>query len=238
MKVYIGQTRSGALVQRLSELGFGEMTVRGELPSYRGPYAFDNGVYRDWTAGVPWEGGIPMKDGVPTRKSPIHPEGEWVADINWLDENLLGGGIEGAVLWPPDFIVAPDRVAGGLDSLRMSAGFAYELRWWGWNEVALAVQDGMTPRDVDPVRNLFSVIFVGGSGDWKLATAETWVKYAHDHGLRCHIGRVGTVKKVAWAKRIGADSIDSCLPLWSTEKLDAFVAAVRGERAQQDLFGG
>lgn len=237
MKVYIGQTRSASLVGRLTELGFGEMTVRGELPSYRGPYAFDNGVYRDWTANVPWEGGIPVKDGVPTRKSPIHPSGEWHADIRWLEENLLGGGLEGTVLWPPDFIVAPDRVTGGQASLRMSAEFGYALRCLDWNEVALAVQDGMTEQDVRPVVGLFSVIFVGGSSEWKARHAHRWVDFAHAHGMRCHVGRVGTVRKVAWAKRIGADSIDSCLPLWTTEKLDAFVAAVQGDLPQQDLFG-
>lgn len=237
MKAYIGQTRSASLVARLQQLGYGEMTVRGELPAYRTPYAFDNGVYRDWTADVPWTGGIPMKDGEPQRKSPIYPERDWVADVNWLEENLLGGGIEGQVVQPPDFIVAPDKVMGGLDSLRMSAEFAYQLRAIDWDEVALAVQDGMTSTDVDRYRNLFSTIFVGGSLDWKIKTGAQWVEYAHRHGMRCHVGRVGTVDRVLWAKRIGADSIDSAFPLWKTSRLDDFVNAMNGTLPQQSLFG-
>jgi NADPH:quinone reductase-like Zn-dependent oxidoreductase len=81
------------------------------------------------------------------------------------------------------------------------------------------------------------VLFVGGSLPWKLATGERWVRFAHAHGRRCHIGRVGTPRRVAWARRIGADSIDSCLPLWSRENLDAFVAAVRGEQAATAQLG-
>lgn len=228
MRVYIGQTRSHALVARLRSLGYGEMTVRGELPSYRSPYAFDNGVYRDWSADVPWEGGVPMKKGVPIRKSPIHPEADWKRDIEWLEAALTdGGGVDG-VLYPPDFIVAPDMVGGGLASLKMSAEYAYQLRALEWNKVALAVQDGMTVADVTPYLSLFSHLFVGGTSEWKGKTAHRWVEFAHKNELRCHIGRVGTVAKVEWAKRIGADSIDSCLPLWSTEKLDAFIDAVNG----------
>jgi len=239
LKVYVGQTRSAALVSRLSALGWGEMTVRGELPSYRTPYAFDNGVYRDWTAGVSWEGGIPVKKGKALRKSPIYPERAWWSELQWLEENLLGGGLEGSVLYPPDFIVAPDRVAGGLASLRMSAGYAYELRCMDWDRIALAVQDGMAPADVDSVRDLFSVLFVGGTSSWKARNGQLWVDYAHEHGLLAHIGRVGTIDKVAWAIRLGADSIDSCFPLWTTPRINAFIDAVEGRapQAQPRLFG-
>jgi len=58
---------------------------------------------------------------------------------------------------------------------------------------------------------------------WKLRSAREWVRLAHRHGIKAHVGRVGTERRVAWARRIGADSIDSCLPLWSEENLERFL---------------
>ena len=49
---YVGQTRSRTLIARLAALGLGELVVRGELPARRRPFAYDNGCYRDWRAGV------------------------------------------------------------------------------------------------------------------------------------------------------------------------------------------
>jgi hypothetical protein len=45
--------------------------------------------------------------------------------------------------------------------------------------------------------------------------------------MPCHIGRVGTYNRTRWARRIGADSIDSALPLWSEENLQRFLAGLR-----------
>lgn len=73
------------------------------------------------------------------------------------------------------------------------------------------------------------MVFVGGSLRWKVATGARWVQLAHAHGRRCHVGRVGTPRRAAWALRIGADSIDSCFPLWSRTNLAEFVAALRGQ---------
>lgn len=56
--------------------------------------------------------------------------------------------------------------------------------------------------------------------------ARAWVRFAHARGMPVHIGRVGTARRVRWARRIGADSIDSCVPLWSRENLDVFAAAL------------
>ena len=107
----------------------------------------------------------------------------------------------------PDFAVIPDIVAGGLASLVFSLS---SLRWlphgWPWY---LAVQDGMEPRDVLPHVNEIGGLFVGGTMEWKLRTGETWVTFGHAHDLPVHIGRCGTVARLVWARRIGADSADS-----------------------------
>lgn len=50
--------------------------------------------------------------------------------------------------------------------------------------------------------------------------------------MACHVGRVGTAKRVAWARRIGATSIDSSLPLWSVENLRSFRVAVDGRQLE------
>jgi len=90
----------------------------------------------------------------------------------------------------------------------------------------LAVQDGMAAADVRAAIAGFGGIFVGGTLSWKLQTGASWVRLAHELGLPCHVGRVGTARRVRWARRIGADSIDSCLPLWSKEQLAGFVSAL------------
>lgn len=169
---------------------------------------FDNGAYAAWKAGQPFD------------------EAAWLGVLERLGE----------VAELPAFAVAPDVVAGGRDSLALSS------RWLGQLverrvPAYLAVQDGMTDDEVlATLREGFSGVFVGGTLEWKLATGARWVALAHQVGLPCHIGRVGTPPRVEWAAEIGADSIDSCLPLWSQGNLDAFVGALRRSRRQAQLF--
>ena len=106
------------------------------------------------------------------------------------------------------------------------------------NPKAKALQDGWTAEvvrvcSIDPrPEGQFDGIFVGGSLPWKLATGAQWVTFAHERAMPCHVGRVGTPKHVAWARRIGADSIDSCTPLWAEANLERFVRALEPEPAQ------
>jgi hypothetical protein len=199
MIVYVGQTRSRALMATLDRHAVREFVVRGELPARRTSFGFahDNGAYRDWRAGRAFN------------------VVRWDRDMRWIS-------YRGIV---PDFVVVPDIVAGGLASLAWSAA---------WRDVVpaefpayLAVQDGMTARDVIPHLARYAGIFVGGSLPWKLATGAAWVQLARERGLRCHIGRVGTAARVRWARAAGATSIDSCLPLRAEEHLAAFLAAIR-----------
>lgn len=210
MDVYVGQTRSRALIERLRDLGFGECTQRNEWPPRRYPWVLDNGAFGDWKAGREFNG------------EEFRSACEWSSALPASER--------------PRWAVCPDRVATGTDSL------AFSLTWLDSYESAfpglswyLAVQDGMTEADVTPVAGRFAGLFVGGTLPWKIRTGEQWVRLAHRLGMPCHIGRVGTPRRVAWARRIGADSIDSCLPLWSSAKLDAFVAAVGATGVQSSM---
>ena len=178
------------------------MTNRGELPPRRHPFAFDNGAFVDWRKGRPFD------------------ESTYLRQLDVL----------AALPTRAAFMVAPDVVAGGLKSLEMSVSWLPRLR--GLAPVYLAVQDGMRRRHVAAVLDQFDGIFVGGSLDWKLETGAAWVAFAHRHQRPCHVGRVGTAGRVRWARAIGADSIDSCLPLWSTQKLNTFRAALAGTQLE------
>ena len=142
----------------------------------------------------------------------------FMADLDWI-ANLDT---------MPDFVVAPDIVGGGAASLELSRHWCKQLAGF---DAYLAVQNGMTP-GLD--HGGFAGIFVGGDLPWKLATGGAWVQWAHSIGLPCHIGRVGTPNRVHWARSIGADSIDSCLPLWSADNLRRFALAL--EQPQMTIW--
>ena len=208
MRVYVGQTRSRALIAELTALGFGECTQPREVPPRRRPWFLDNAAFSAWRAGQPFdEAGF----------------------LSALTSDAVASS-------PPDFVVCPDIVAGGLESLSFSLGWLERCAsTLPGQRFYLAVQNGMTEADVLAALDGFAGIFVGGDLPWKIRTSAAWVGLAHRHGLPCHIGRVGTARRVAWARRIGADSIDSCLPLWSRANLTAFVTAVRSTAAQMEF---
>ena len=108
----------------------------------------------------------------------------------------------------PFFVVIPDIVCGGINSLEHSNKHINKLpKTW---KKYLPVQDGMKPEDID--LNGISGLFVGGSVKWKWRTAKTWCDYAHENEIKCHIGRVGTIKDYIKADSCGADSVDGSGP--------------------------
>src|SRR4051794_23863450 len=123
MQVYVGQTRDQELIETLSDLGFGECCVRGELPPRRRPYFYDNGAFGDWRAGRSF-------------------------DAVRFDRDLRR-----LAYWPmarPDFIVLPDIVGAGAESLALSRSYldGPMAPFHGYPApVYLAVQDGMSFAD-------------------------------------------------------------------------------------------
>jgi hypothetical protein len=185
------------LIKDLTDEGIGECTCRGELPPRRFPWFFDNGAFRDWTAEKPFN------------------EPAFIRDLERLRE-----------MPAMDFLVAPDVVAGGMQSLDTSISWLQRIEANTASPIFIAVQDGMTPEGIADRLDGFAGIFVGGTLPWKLRTGHLWCDMAHKRGLICHIGRVGTAKRVHWARRAKADSIDSCLPLWSHANMTTFLRAL------------
>ena len=211
MRIYLGQTRSRALIADLAALGFGECVSRDDyLPPRRQPWFLDNGAFGDWLSGRDFD-----------------------------DEAFISKFTSPHVdTTPPDFVVCPDRVATGRESL------AFSLHWRDRCESLrpgrrfyLAVQDGMTEADVADAIAPFAGVFIGGSPRWKTAKAPTWTRFAHERGLPVHVGRCGTANKALWCFRLGVDSFDSSQPLWGDGPklrfLRGLARAARVERGEE-----
>lgn len=131
----------------------------------------------------------------------------------------------------PELAVLPDIVAAGHRSLEFSYSWLDRLpRHFPWY---LAVQDGVDPGDIDC--DPLAGIFLGGTNQFK-ATAGEWRRFAHRNGLKFHYGRCGTRNKLAHARHVGADSIDSALPLFCPRRFQQFKIEVQNGPQQGDLF--
>jgi hypothetical protein len=207
VRVYTGQTRSKRAIALCDRLGLGECVNRGELPPRRtaSGWFLDCGAFVDWRAGRTFD------------------LVRWERDLRYVAYRIEAGELQA-----PDFVVVPDLVGGGAASLARSL----EMVEWVPTELPvryLVVQEGMTPAQVAEVLLHFGGLFVGGASmEWKLGTAPEWIALAHAHGRRCHIGRIGTLARLELARRLGADSVDSCQPLWALDRLEAFGLAASG----------
>lgn len=110
--------------------------------------------------------------------------------------------------WGADWIVAPDIVAGGLHSLRLSLVWLPHLLV-RTRMVLIPVQDGMGPQDLVKIVLPKRVgIFLGGSTEWKLATMRQWGEFCAQKGVHYHVARVNSAKRFRLAHIAGADSAD------------------------------
>lgn len=108
-----------------------------------------------------------------------------------------------------DFIVCPDIVQGGLKSLEFSLSWA-KNQLLGTPNLALVVQDGMEPKDINRYTlEYFNYIFVGGSVEWKWGTVGDWSVFAKDNNKKIHIGQCGQLKHLKRARELNVDSVDS-----------------------------
>ena len=106
-----------------------------------------------------------------------------------------------------DFVVAPDIVEGGSESLKRS------LDWIPFilkhaKTVLIAVQDGMNADDHSMHINTNTGIFVGGSTQFKETTLAMWSSLCKKKNTICHIGRVNSVRRINMCLNAGATSFD------------------------------
>ena len=106
-----------------------------------------------------------------------------------------------------DFVVAPDIVAGGLASLRLSEYWLPRLVKYGHRRL-IPVQDGMTVADTRPLVGRDVGIFVGGTTDFKVDTMGRWADLARERDSYCHVGRVNSEIRIRMCGRHGVDSFD------------------------------
>lgn len=124
----------------------------------------------------------------------------WTKGTPWDADAFVALLDKAAACRRPEWVLAPDVVADRSQTLASWARWAPTLRGYGW-PIAFAVQDGMTPEDVP--RDA-SVIFVGGTTEWKWRTALDWCRCFP----RVHIARVNTYGALWRAHGAGAESCD------------------------------
>lgn len=140
------------------------------------PYVLDNGRFSVWSRGEKW------------------------SEKKFLELLDTAADYE----YPPRWIVVPDVVGKGQETLNEWYKWRERLLSYGW-PLAFAVQDGIT---LDVVRTLDpqpEVIFIGGTDDWVWKYARVWC----ENFPRCHIGKVSTVKRLWKVEELGAESSDS-----------------------------
>lgn len=110
-----------------------------------------------------------------------------------------------------DFVVAPDIVKGGPDSLRLSVSWLARCLHHS-SRVLIAVQDGMRPADVASILCKQVGIFVGGSDEWKEQSTAVWAELADVRGAYIHVGRVNSQRRLRICQMAGVDSFDGSGP--------------------------
>lgn len=164
-------------VSFLVQNGIGCMISAADFRKPYSFYAIDNGAWTDYTH----------------RESFNHYRFIQVLNRIWTDK------------LNPDFIVLPDVVRNGKESIKLSKKYMFLTEMF---PCYLAVQNGMNPEDIKEYTDCISGIFVGGDNVWKYRYLEEWVNFAHRHELNCHVGKVGTLKDMMSCVNSGADSAD------------------------------
>lgn len=130
-----------------------------------------------------------------------------------------------------DFVVLPDIVARGAESLALS------VRWMNralaiCPLVLIAVQDGMEHADLAPLVGPSVGIFLGGSTEWKLARMADWGTFCAERSIHYHVARLNTERRIRQAIAAGATTGDGS----SAARFAKTVPLLAGAVAGRDLF--
>ena len=106
-----------------------------------------------------------------------------------------------------DFVVVPDIVCGGVESLRRSEEWLARLDG-ACDLLLVPVQNGFEPEDVRAWLGEDVGLFVGGDTEWKLSSLPTWGALALETGCHLHVARVNTKNRIRKCALAGAHSFD------------------------------
>ena len=131
-----------------------------------------------------------------------------------------------------DFIVLPDIVAGGGNSLAFSVSWLPRLN--SYRSLLLPLQDGMDPKAVLAILRAWPHvgIFLGGTTEYKLATMHDWGVAAAALGRWYHVGRVNSRRRIRMAAACGATSFDGT----SATRFSCTLPLLDAARRQPNLF--
>ncbi len=129
----------------------------------------------------------------------------------------------------PRWVLVPDVVGSRKGTLDLWKATHAEAATIG-APLAFAAQDGMTPADVPGGA---SVVFLGGSTDWKWSSLTEWCRAFP----RVHVGRVNGLRQLRLCARAGAESCDGtgfsrAIRQWN--ELHRFLAEQAGEVSADD----
>ena len=165
--------------------GFEAGRLFGKFPGQLG-HLHSVDAPREPKKGIPWA----LDNGV---------YGAWKKGRSWSEEPLYNF-LEDWATKNPMWVVVPDWVGDRDETLRRWDKHVPALQALQV-PLAMAVQDGMTPKDVPTEAD---VVFIGGSFSWKWDNLDMWTASFP----RVHVGRVNSYNLLLTAQRAGAESCD------------------------------
>lgn len=133
-----------------------------------------------------------------------------------------------------DFVVIPDSVGNAEETIRMALEWIPILDGY---PLAFVLQDGMEEEDIFQFLPHVDCLFIGGSTQWKLKNIGRWSGMALKHGLRCHVGRVNTIRRVRMCMDGKASSFDGSGFARFTETMISVSSYLERCRRQVSMWG-
>lgn len=205
MSVYASRTGTKRNLAAIAEAGWGLLVSRAGEWRTEGfvDWVADNGAWADFQAGQPFD------------------EDMFEEFLQWIESQSIA----------PRWLVLPDIVAGGLESLSLSLRFRNRCLSVA-PLVLIAVQDGMEHDHLAPHVGPSVGIFLGGSTGWKLKQMRYWGEFCADRNIHYHVARVNTARRMFLASAANADGVDGS----SGSRFAVTIRKLDLARRQPDLF--
>lgn len=213
MAAYASRTGTRRNMAAISAAGWGVLLSAAPDASWHIPADWPNGIMLDNGAFTCWQRGL-------------------APDWSRFARLVEARGADA------DFVVAPDVVCGGLESLALSVLWLPQLLDRTPGVMLVPAQNGMEPCDVESVVVPGRVgVFIGGDDEWKERAALTWGPWCAARRIHCHVGRVNTARRIAVCSAGSIASFDGSSASRYSKTLGELDAARRDPAAvQTDAF--